>query len=105
MHSMNFKKIEASPLLKYFSFSVHTKRLEFFNPTRDLSLSRIASLLQFIFIIAYNFGKLTVFYHHVFLGEWNVSFTCVMKKLSTKHRCLVESFFHYTTIPNPLITI
>jgi hypothetical protein len=55
---MNFKKMESFPLLKRSSFPVHTKRLEFFGPTRDLSISRIASLLKFIFIIAYNFGKL-----------------------------------------------
>ena len=58
---MNFKKIEASSLLKHFSFPVHTKRLGFFGSTRNYSLSRIASLLQFIIIIAYNFGKLAVF--------------------------------------------
>jgi len=57
------------PLLKHSSFAVHTKRLEFFGPIRDLSISRIASLLKFIFIIAYNFGKLTAQYHHAFFGR------------------------------------
>jgi len=31
--------------------------------------SGIASLLKFIFIIAYNFGKLTAQYHHAFFGR------------------------------------
>jgi hypothetical protein len=51
--------MDASSLLKHFSFPVHTKRLEFFGLAWEISFSRIASLLLFIFIIAYNFGKLT----------------------------------------------